>query len=104
MFSRSIDKWSSPRPDTLYPSVVSIGSTLRPTLTSNSLSNLSFKCLVVTNLPLFPANGESLTKKFIDKVGSSMCIISIGNGLSALHIVSPIDISAIPATTTISPA
>ena len=82
---------------------MSIGSTLRPTLTSSSFSNLSFKCLVVTNLPLLPANGESLTKKFIDRVGSSMCIISIGSSFPTSHIVSPIDISGIPATTTISP-
>ena len=102
MFSSKIDKCSSPRPLTLKPSAPSNCSTFNPTLVSSSFSNLSFKCLLVKNLPLWPANGELLTKKFIDNVGSSITILGSGLILSFSQIVSPIETSEHPATVTIS--
>ena len=72
IFSSKIDKCNSPRPLTLKPSAPSNSSTTNPTLVCNSFSNLSLICLEVRNLPLRPAKGEELTKKFIDRVGFSI--------------------------------
>ena len=103
MFSRRIDRCSSPLPLTLKPSEPSSSSTSSPTLVSSSLSSLSFKCLDVKNLPLCPANGPLFTTKFMLRVGFSISIGSRGLTVPSLHIVSPIDMSAHPAIVTISP-
>ena len=103
MFSISIDKCNSPRPETLKPSLVGNSSTSSPTLRSSSAISLSLKCLEVTNLPTLPANGLLLTIKFIDNVGFSISIFGRGSTWLTSQIVSPIDISGQPATITISP-
>ena len=69
--SINTDKWSSPLPETINLSGLSPCSTLKATFDINSLSNLSFIFLDVTNLPSLPANGESLTWKVMLTVGSS---------------------------------
>ena len=103
MFSSKIDKWSSPLPLTLKPSDDGNSSTSRPTFVSNSLCKRSLICLVVKNLPLCPANGPLLTKKFIDSVGFSISIGGNGSIQFNSLTVSPIDICEQPAIVTISP-
>jgi hypothetical protein len=44
----------------------------------------------VTNLPSLPANGEVLTLKVIDTVGSSTLMVGRALGASLLQMVSPI--------------
>src|SRR3989338_296273 len=78
---------NSPRPYTMYESLEE-KSTCNPTFTSNSLSNLPFICWLVTNVPSFPANGELLTKKFNEIVGSSMEIAGRDSCDGSAHIVS----------------
>ena len=58
----------------------------------------------MTYWPSRPAIGEVLTPKIIDTVGSSMASGGSGSGCSASVIVSPIVMSAMPATQTMSPA
>jgi hypothetical protein len=58
----------------------------------------------VTNSHSLPAKGELFTKNSIFKVGSSIVIGSICSAHSTELIVSPTNISAIPATVIISPA
>ena len=84
-------------------SVDSVSSTSRPTLTSSSFDSLSRICLDVTYFPDLPANGEEFTMKFIESVGSSISIVPRDSGWSGSQMVSPIDISEIPDTTTMSP-
>ena len=103
MFSMSMERCSSPLPDTLKLSVESVSSTFSPTLTSSSLLSLSLMCLDVTNLPTLPANGDLFTMKYMERVGSSMWIISSGIGSAGSQIVSPMEISEIPDITTMSP-
>ena len=81
IFSSKMAMCNSPRPYTLkkdgpilFTPWSGEKSTLRPTLISNSFSNLSFICLEVTNFPSRPANGESFTKKLSDSVGSSIAM------------------------------
>ena len=56
----------------------------------------------VTYLPSRPAKGESLTMKFIDTVGSSMCTKGMGSMRSGSQAVSPMASPVTPATATIS--
>ena len=79
IFSINTEICNSPRPLTLKQSAESVGSTFNPTFTSSSFSSLSFKLRLVTYLPLCPANGLELTWKFIDRVGSSISMCSIGS-------------------------
>ncbi len=104
MFSMRMDRCSSPLPLTLKLSVESVSSTLSPTLTSSSFLSLSRICLDVTYLPAFPAKGDLLTMKYMDSVGSSIEIIGIGSSLPSSQMVSPMDMSGMPETTTMSPA
>ena len=104
MFSIKIERWSSPRPETLKLSEESVSSTLKETFLSSSLYNLSLRCLDVTNLPSLPANGPLFTLNVIETVGSSISINSIASGLFTSAIVSPISIPVSPVTATISPA
>ena len=90
---------------TLNCSGVSVGSTRIETLPSSSVSSRSLIWRDVTNWPSRPANGEVLTPKIIETVGSS-----IGDrrqsatGFSASAIVSPIMMSSMPARQMMSPA
>ena len=103
MFSIKIPKCNSPRPLTKNDSLVA-GSTLKLTSFCVSLVRRSSIFLAVTIFPSRPTNGDEFVPIVICSVGSSIC--SCGNGLilSLLHIVSPTDISARPATATMSPA
>ena len=103
IFSISTEIWSSPLPLTLKQSADSVGSTFRPTLTSSSFSKRSFRLRDVTYFPLWPAKGLLLTWKFMLNVGSSISMLGRGRMWSFTQRVSPIEISAMPATTTISP-
>ena len=103
MFSMRTDRWSSPRPETLNASVVSVSSTLRLTSVFSSLKSLSRRCLDVTNLPSLPARGESFTMNVMAMVGSDIFWKGIGSGFSGEQRVSPICTSAIPDTATIEP-
>ena len=104
MVSMSTDKWSSPRPDTLYLSGVSPGSTRSATLKSSSRSRRSLILRVVTYLPSRPANGESLTWKVMLIVGSSTDRGVIASTFSGSQIVSEILSLSMPEIQTISPA
>src|SRR3990170_4202949 len=70
MVSINIARWSSPLPFTRKVSELSVSCTRRLRLVSSSLMSLSRSCLVVQNLPSFPARGEVLTTKVISTVGS----------------------------------
>ena len=72
IFSISMERWSSPLPDTLKQSVESVSSTVIPTFTSSSFSSLALMWRLVTYLPDLPAKGDLLTMKFMLRVGSSM--------------------------------
>ena len=98
------DKCSSPRPDTSKLSALSVSFTRKLTFLSSSLNNLSRMCLEVTNVPSFPANGPSFTLNVIDTVGSSMSTNGIFSGLFMSQIVSPMFMSLIPESATMSPA
>ena len=78
-------------------------STRKATFCLISLNNLSRNCLDVTNFPSRPANGELLTRKFMDNVGSSISIKGNASRLFRSVMVSPISTSFIPAIPTISP-
>ena len=100
--SISIDRWSSPLPDTSKHSGV-ISLTLKETLVSNSCINLSLKCLDVINSPSWPANGELFTIKFMLNVGSSIWTNGRASGHWESAIVSPIFASVTPLKAIISP-
>ena len=85
-------------------SVESVSSTRILTFVSTSLNRRSLIFLEVTNLPSRPANGLSLTMKFMDIVGSSIFINGIGSMQSGEQAVSPIFMSPMPEMQTISPA
>ena len=58
----------------------SVGSTRIETLPSSSLSSRSLICRDVTNCPSRPANGEVLTPKIVETVGSSIAIVGDRHG------------------------
>ena len=58
----------------------------------------------VTNLPSFPAKGESLTEKVISKVGAEIFTKGSASTVSGAQMVSPIVISPIPLMAMILPA
>ena len=95
---------SSPRPDTVYVSGLSVGSTLSATLRSSSWKSRSRTWRLVTNLPSRPAKGELLTMKSTEMVGSSTAIPAIRSGRSGVVTVRPISTPSSPASTTMSPA
>ncbi len=98
----------SPRPNTVKPSAMrfsfGVKSTLSPTFTSSSRSRRSRIWRLVTNFPSFPAKGELLTRKSKTIVGSSIVIAGKSSTSFSLLMVSPIKMSAIPASMTMSPA
>ncbi|MNI25335.1 hypothetical protein D3C73_789800 [compost metagenome] len=103
IFSISIERCNSPLPETLKLSGDSVSSTLKDTLVSTSLNNLSLKCLEVINLPSLPARGPLFTLNVIVTVGSSISTKSTASGFAGSAIVSPILIPSNPVTATISP-
>ena len=72
MFSIRMPRCSSPRPETLKASCLSVSSTFSATLLSSSLNSRSRRFRLVTYLPSLPTNGESFTLNIIVSVGGSM--------------------------------
>ena len=99
MVSIRIDKCSSPRPETLNLSASPVSSTFSATLCAVSRVKRSRNWRLVRNLPpersLTPANGESLTWKVIEMVGSSTestgscsCAAWFSSGFAGLPVAS----------------
>jgi hypothetical protein len=88
-----------------FPGVGTLGGrTLMETLPISSLSRRSFTWRAVTLAPLtLPASGEVLIPMVMEIAGSSTVISGSGCGFSASVRVSPMVISSMPATATISP-
>ena len=104
IISIKIERCSIPRPATWNSSVLS-GSlvTRMATFFSSSFINRSRSWRLVTKVPSRPANGESLMRNTMLKVGSSTAMGSSADGLSGQAMVSPISMSAIPTTAQTSP-
>ena len=73
------------------------------TLPTSSASSRFFTNRAVSAVPSRPANGEVLMPIVIARLGSSMWMTGSGRGSSGSASVSPIVISGMPATATISP-
>ncbi len=58
----------------------------------------------MTNLPSWPAKGESLTLKIMLRVGSSTSMRGRASGFSMSAMVSPMSTSSMPTTAQMSPA
>ena len=89
---------SRPRPATGTRRPVLVGRTFRATLDSSSFISRSRSCRLVTYLPSWPANGESLTRKIMSSVGSSTVIggratgvVEVGDGVADVDVVQPDD-------------
>ena len=103
IIATSTASWSSPRPCTSHASGRSVSSTRIETLPTTSRSSRPFTRRAVILSPSCPESGDRLTPIVIDIAGSSMCITGSGRGSSGSASVSPIVISAMPATAMISP-
>ena len=103
MFSISIPRCNSPRPETINDSE-SPGTTFKLTSFSVSLNNLSSIFLAVNNLPSLPQNGLVFTPNVICNVGSSILKIGRASSLPTSHTVSPTEISGSPEIAIMSPA
>ena len=103
MVSINTDKWSTPRPNTLKRSALSVSWTRNAKFFSNSFSKRSLMWRLVTNLPSRPKNGESLMVNNILIVGSSTLILGNASGFSKSVKVSPISKFSIPLMAQISP-
>ena len=73
------------------------------TLPTSSASRRLLTSRAVSCEPSRPANGDVLIPTVIDRLGSSIVMTGSGRGSSGSASVSPIVISGIPATATISP-
>ena len=101
--STSTASCSSPRAWTSHASGRSVGLTRMLTLPTSSASSRFFSRRAVIFVPSRPASGEVLMPIVIDSAGSSTVITGNGRGSSGSASVSPIVISAKPATATRSP-
>ncbi len=103
--STRIASASSPRPWTSQASGRSVGSTRSETLPTSSVSSrsLTWRAVTLWFLPPLPASGEVLIPTVIEIAGSSTVISGSGRGSSGSVSVSPIVISGMPATATMSP-
>ncbi len=99
----SMDRCSSPRPETLKVSMLSVSSTRMATFVSTSLKSRSRRFREVTNLPSRPAKGESFTLKSMETVGSSIFTKGSGSIWSVVQAVSPMFRSVMPETAMMSP-
>ena len=100
-----IARCSSPRPITFTPSERPRSSMRIATLMRSSRCRRSFIWRSMMAVPSFPEKGPVLTRKNIDTVGSSISRgLSASAGSSIFEKVSPMPISAGPASQTISPA
>ncbi len=103
IFSIRTERCSSPRPETLKQSGLSVSSTRSDTSVFSSEKRRSRMCREVTNFPSWPARGLSFTMKFIESVGSEIFWNGIATGASGAQIVSPMWRSGMPETATIEP-
>ncbi len=99
-----IDRCSSPRPRTSNVSAESVSSTRSATFDSSSRISRSRIWRDVRYLPSRPANGDALTMKYIETVGSSTAVAAMPSGNAASAIVSPMLRPSIPDTQMMSPA
>ncbi len=103
--STRIARASSPRPCTSQASGREVGSTRRETLPTSSRSRRSLTWRAVTLAPLVrPAIGEVLMPMVMAMAGSSTVMSGRGRGSSGSTRDSPMVMSSIPATATMSPA
>ena len=103
MFSSRMVRCSSPRPITSKMPSSSVSFTRSATLCWSSFCRRSQIWRLVTYLPSRPASGDVLTQKFIVSVGSSTLIIFSGAGLTGSVMVTPMLMSSMPLTSTMSP-
>ena len=103
MVSTSTASWSSPRPWTSQVSGRSVGRTRSETLPTSSASRRLRIWRAVSLVPSVPASGEVLIPMVMDRLGSSTVMTGSGRGSSGSARVSPMVISAMPATAAISP-
>ena len=104
MVSTRMARASSPRPWTSQVSGRSVGSTRSDTLPTSSRSSRSLTIRAVTLVPFSrPTSGEVFTPMVIEMAGSSTVISGSGRGSSGSASVSPIMMSAMPATAMMSP-
>ena len=104
MVSTRTPRCMRPRPETWNCSGVSPGSTRRATLDCSSFWRRSQIWRDVTNLPSCPAKGESLTRKVMVRVGSSISTASRATGFSEQAMVSPMSMGSRPVMAQSSPA
>ena len=105
MVSTRMASASSPRPCTSQVSGRSVVSTRIETLPTSSASSRFFTWRAVSLVPpSLPASGEVLIPTVIEMAGSSTVIGGSATGFSGSASVSPMVISAIPATAIRSPA
>ena len=103
MVSISTERWSTPRPNTIHTSSLSLFVTRRARFRSSSLVRRSAMWREVTNLPSLPKKGESFMVNVIDMVGSSMAMRGSGSGLFMSATVSPISNPSMPTSAHMSP-
>ena len=94
--------WNSPRPFTMKVSS-RFFSILIETFFNASFWSLSQILALVTALPSRPASGEMFLQNIMETVGSSTVILGRAFLYSLLQIVSPMETSLTPESTTISP-
>ena len=104
MVSIKTAKCKTPLPKTKNESALAVSSSFIARFRSSSCSKRSLICLLVTYLPSFPKNGESLIVNSILIVGSSMVIEGRASGSSISDMVSPISNPSKPDIAQISPA
>ena len=100
--SMRIARCRTPRPETLKASPLT-SSTRSATSRSTSLKRRSRSWRLPTYFPSRPKNGESLMRKSIEIVGSSMAIAGIASGCSASQMVSEMSMSEMPTIAQRSP-
>ena len=96
-------RWSSPRPETVWVSGLSVSSTRSATLRSSSRNSRSRSWRLVTYLPSRPANGPLFTMKSTEIVGSSTAMPASRSGASTAVKVLPISMVSKPESATMSP-
>ena len=103
MVSTKTASCSSPRPCTSHEPGRLVGSTRNDTLPTNSWPRRDSTSRAVSFLPSWPASGEVLMPIVIERLGWSTISGGSGRGSSTSASVSPIVISAMPATAMMSP-
>ena len=95
---------SSPRPETVWVSGLSVSSTRSATFRSSSRYSRSRSWRLVTYFPSRPAKGPLFTMKSTEIVGSSTAMPASRSGRSTEVNVRPISMVSNPESATMSPA